>query len=69
MQEIIRKADEKVASLAGEISSGNIAVSPLVFDKYNACEYCSFRTACGFDVRLSGYEKRMPEGAQEAEEE
>ena len=39
----------------------------LIFDKFNACEYCDYKTACGFDERL-GYARRVPEGAADAGE-
>ena len=69
MKEILQSADDKVVSLAGEISQGKIDVSPLIFDKYDACKYCAYKTACGFDERISGYARRVPEGAQDAAEE
>ena len=69
MWEILKAADEKVLSLSGEIRQGKIDVSPLIFDKFNACEYCDYKTACGFDERLSGYQRRVPEGADAGEDE
>ena len=69
MKEILSSADQKVLSLAGEIAEGKIDVSPLRFDKYDACKYCSYKTACGFDERISGYARRIPEGANDAPDE
>ncbi|MBQ1487548.1 MAG: PD-(D/E)XK nuclease family protein [Lachnospiraceae bacterium] len=66
MQKILAEADEKVESLAKEILSGKIDVSPLVCgDSYNACEYCAFRSSCGFDARLPGYAVRKGAGGTE----
>ena len=64
---ILAAADEKVLSLADEIRGGRIDIAPLIFDKFNACEYCDYKTACGFDERL-GYARRVPEGAADAGE-
>jgi len=69
MEAILQSADEKVSALSEAISSGVIDVSPLVFDKYNACEYCAYKSSCGFDERLGGYRHRVPRGGKEAEEE
>ena len=69
MESILASADEKVATLSDAISSGVIELSPLVFDKYNACEHCAYSDACGFDERIGGYRHRVPQGGKEAEEE
>lgn len=41
-----------------EIVDGNIAISPYRMDKKTACDFCSFRAVCNFDVKLPGNQYR-----------
>ena len=60
MEAILAEADEKVLSTVEDISAGKIEVSPLVIKKkqYDACAFCPFASACGFDEKIGGYKKR-----------
>ena len=66
MLNFLKEADETVMKLSGEIRSGKIDLSPLAFGDYDACEFCDYKTACGFDVRLPGFAKRLPDGEKPA---
>ncbi len=66
LMDFMKEADESVEKLSGEILSGVIKASPLVYKKYDACKFCKYKTACGFDAKLYGYEKRVPKGEEEA---
>ena len=62
---LLSTADRKVQSISEEIREGHIEINPLqVGNLYDACEYCSFKNACGFDERLRGYKKRTEQQEQ-----
>ena len=63
MQKILSEADGTVAKLSGEILDGEIGISPLsAGSKYDACKFCIYKGACGFDARAYGYKKRSLDG-------
>lgn len=50
-----------VADRAGHIADGHIEAKPYRMKKNNekpSCSYCSFRSVCGFEEELDGYEVR-----------
>ena len=51
---VYRKLEEE----AGEIYAGNIDKKPYRMSRENACQYCAYRTVCGFDSRLNEYSWR-----------
>ncbi len=53
-------AQAKTISLAEEIVQGKIDIHPLEIAGADACEYCDYKGACGFDRKILGYEKRRP---------
>lgn len=53
-------AGEKVISLAEEIVQGKIDIHPLEAVGTDACEYCDYKGACGFDRKIPGYDKYRP---------
>ena len=40
---------------ADGILKGDISITPYSYDKMSACEWCSYRSICGFDLRIRGY--------------
>jgi len=40
------------------ILDGNTDIKPYQLGKRSACDYCAYRSVCGFDVRLDGYNYR-----------
>ena len=50
-------AEDKSVQLAKDIMKGEIACTPVVAGKQDACEYCPYKTSCGFDERIPGYRK------------
>ena len=66
-QDILDYAQEKTLQLAHEIKEGKIACSPSVTGTQDACEYCPYRTSCGFDDKIPGYHKEvLPEVTPDA---
>ena len=47
-----------VQSLGEEILSGKIDVNPYTFGTKCACTYCQFKSVCGFDENIPGYDYR-----------
>ena len=48
----------KVHVLGEAMASGQIAVDPYAMGDKNGCTYCSYRSVCGFDPGLDGYDYR-----------
>lgn len=61
LNKILDFAREKTISLAEEIVDGQIAIQPKIIGDRDACEYCAYKGACGFDSKIAGYEKVKPE--------
>lgn len=57
---ILDFAQEKTISLADEIMQGKIDIHPMEMTGVDACEYCDYKGACGFDRKIPGYEKNKP---------
>lgn len=53
-----RFADKKIKELGSEILDGNVSISPYENNKRTACDYCTFKGICGFDIKTKGYEFR-----------
>jgi ATP-dependent helicase/nuclease subunit B len=56
----------RIRKAAEEILKGNINVRPYELDGNTGCDYCAYRSVCGFDVKIPGYtydrkEKLSPE--------
>lgn len=52
---------DKVKALGREIMDGNIELNPYEMGDRQACTYCAYRSVCGFDSHIPGYEKRQLE--------
>ncbi len=44
-------ADRKIRMIGGEILEGRIEAAPYRMDKKTACDYCSYLSVCGFDLK------------------
>ncbi len=53
-QDLIRDYGKKMLN-------GEIKVDPFKDDKKDSCKYCAYKTICGFDERIPGFEKRTME--------
>lgn len=61
LNSILDYAGEKTIALAEEIMQGKIDIRPKTVGPKDACEYCSYKGACGFDGKIPGYEKEKAE--------
>ncbi len=50
----IETCNASLTQLAGNLLSGVIDVSPQRFGNRTSCDYCEYRSICGFDVTLPG---------------
>lgn len=53
-----RFTERRLLDFGREIVDGEIAVNPYRRKDKDACAYCDYRSVCGIDERLSGYEYR-----------
>lgn len=57
-QALGRFVDQKIKELGSEILDGNIEIAPYETGSKTACDYCTFKGVCGFDLKSPGYEYR-----------
>ena len=58
-EELADAAAGALCRIANCILDGDVAAAPAVIDsRRTACDYCPYREACGFDIRIPGYERR-----------
>ena len=50
--------NRKVREFGKNILAGDISVNPYVSGQRTSCDYCSYRSICGYDERIRGYRKR-----------
>ena len=55
---LMKHVRTKMSEFAGEMISGNISASPYRLDGKSGCDYCRFKTICGFDTRIPGFKFR-----------
>ena len=51
----------KIVETGEKIFAGDVSVNPYQLDKQTGCDYCPYRSVCGFDTKLSGYRFRKLE--------
>ncbi|MCI8327820.1 MAG: helicase-exonuclease AddAB subunit AddB [Lachnospiraceae bacterium] len=59
---------EKIRELGNGMMGGNTAVNPYLQDKKSGCDYCGYRSVCGFDEKIPGYTYRKLEKSVKEEE-
>jgi len=50
--------NDTVHQFGRTILDGNTDIKPYQLGKRSACDYCAYRSVCGFDIRLDGYKYR-----------
>ncbi len=68
MQTVSSYVNRKIRELGRGIMAGTISVNPYEQNGNTACTYCAYKSVCGFDGRIEGYEmRRLPKlGREEA---
>ncbi len=66
MQTVSNYVNQKIRQLGNEILHGTISVNPYEQNGNQACTYCAYRSVCGYDTRIAGYQMRkLPKMRQE----
>ena len=55
LQSYVKK---KIGDIQKSIMTGDVNISPYEMGARNACTYCPYKSVCGFDRKLPGYEYR-----------
>lgn len=50
--------NRKVREIGTQIMDGACDMNPYEYKNISACDYCAYKTMCGFDKGISGYKKR-----------
>ena len=58
LQVLFDYANQKLKELGSEIFDGKIQVNPYERGAENACTYCTYKAACGYDGAIPGYRMR-----------
>lgn len=58
LKALLSYVNRKLAEDSTRILEGDARLNPYRLGERKACEYCEFRSACGFDLRLPGYSYR-----------
>lgn len=53
--------NKKIRQIGREILDGNFPVNPYEKGSRTACAYCAYKSVCGFDKHVDGYEMRVLE--------
>ena len=61
LQVVSSYVNQKIRELGSGILDGTISVNPYERGAGNACTYCAYKSVCGFDGRIEGYEMRRLE--------
>ncbi len=68
IRDILDSVGEKIRFFGSRILAGDIQVSPVEDERFS-CMYCDYRSLCGFDKRIKGYDYRSyTEKTEEKEE-
>lgn len=54
-QKIMDYVNKKIVSLGKGILEGDVRIHPYQMDKQTACDFCSYKSVCGFDKKIPGY--------------
>ncbi len=57
-KDITRFVGNKAREFGQRILAGDISINPYEWGQRSSCTYCSFKSVCGYDERIPGYNKR-----------
>jgi ATP-dependent helicase/nuclease subunit B len=50
--------EKKIKDLSERIDGGEVEIAPYELDKKQGCTYCPYKSVCGFDQKIPGFEFR-----------
>lgn len=53
-----RYVNKQIEEAGNEIYGGNVQVNPYVDGQTGSCTYCPYKSVCGFDLKIAGFEER-----------
>lgn len=53
-----RYVNKQIKETGTEIYNGNVQVNPYVDGQTGSCTYCPYKSICGFDLKIAGFENR-----------
>lgn len=56
LQTVSHYVNKKIRQLGKEVLKGDISCAPYAYGARNGCEYCVYRSICGFNEKIPGYE-------------
>ena len=58
LQVLSKYVTKKIKTLGSQILQGEIGKEPYAYGTETGCDYCAYRSVCGFNERIPGYEKK-----------
>lgn len=58
LQTVSDYVNQKIKGLGQQILHGEIDKNPYAYGAASGCDYCAYRSVCGFQEELAGYEKK-----------
>ncbi|MCD8300628.1 MAG: exodeoxyribonuclease V subunit gamma [Clostridiales bacterium] len=65
--ELTEYAGRKMDQAAARLMVGDIDIKPFKMEGMSGCDYCPYRSVCGFDLRIPGYDYRRAEKLDDEE--
>ena len=53
--------NHSIVEAGNEIYHGNVEISPFVEGQLSSCDYCPYKSVCGFDIKIKGFQERKPQ--------
>lgn len=53
-----RYVNQQIEKAGKEIYNGNVQINPYVDGQTGSCTYCPYKSICGFDLKIAGFEER-----------
>ena len=53
-----RYVNQQIEEAGKEIYNGNVQINPYVDGQTGSCTYCPYKSICGFDLKIAGFEER-----------
>uniref|UniRef100_UPI0040571354 PD-(D/E)XK nuclease family protein n=1 Tax=Agathobacter sp. TaxID=2021311 RepID=UPI0040571354 len=64
---ISRYVNKQIEDSGKQIYDGNVQINPYVDGQNGSCTYCPYKSVCGFDLKISGFEERRFKKMEKAE--